>query len=582
MNIRTVHRWKGRLPGRTNSNKVPTLIALDEDNGYKPYWGYSIPERLSDKTIKYVKLLLEPDASRRISGLNSVVNPQATGDFLRTLQKRPVDIAALYVKCVWKHAKKEIITDLTQATFDFADKAFLLTVPAVWSDRAKHNTYLIAAGAGLADDDYTLSMISEPEAAAVCVLKEPDRARSLSANDVYLVVDAGGGTVDLTSYQVQTVEPLSLREVAAGDGDVCGATFLEAGFLKVMRQLLGSNHVNQLNPDAEKKIISDWELSIRDLFTGEDDRRWVVVTPGITNHPRIISGMMQLKAAEIRPIFAPIFRRIERLIEKQIKSLANKNLRPKAILLVGGLGCNHYLSRRLKKRFETNELADGRTRIKIRQPDSAWESVSKGAVRCEVLGLGSLVSLRIARYNIGFQETLPWDDSKDYLPTQKTWDDFYCAWSAKGVICWVLRRNDEIKHDTSVTYERSCCFWEDTIDEVLRSRAERKTLVCLLSLLASQEDDAPSRPTEKTRNFAAVNISWDLTKFPKETVRLRRSPQGRAYRAVDLQVHMKQSMAGMRFSYSIQDQFCEELVDVDFHSLPQDVDNDEVMSILGV
>lgn len=574
VNIKTVRRWEGRLPGRTNSNKVPTLIALDEDDDYKPYWGYDIPQRLSEKTIKYVKLLLEPDASKRISSLTNVVDPEATGDLLQTMHRNPVDVAALYVRCLWSHAKQEIIDDITQATYDYAEKVFLLTVPAVWSDRAKHNTYLIAVGAGLAGDDHTLHMISEPEAAAVCVLKDPDRMVSLAMDDVYLVVDAGGGTVDLTSYQVQTVEPLTLREVAAGDGDVCGATFLEVEFRKVLRDMFGAKRVNNLlkEPDVEEKVIADFEHSVRDVFTGEDSRRYVMVVPGINDHPRIRSSMLQLKANEIQPIFNPVINKIDALIEKQVASLANRSLRPKAIILVGGLGCNRYLAKHLKARYETTQSDS----IEIQQPDSAWESVAKGAVRCEVLGLGGIISLRIARYNIGFTEHRQWTEGK-YLANQKYFDEFYGHWRAKNCVCWVLRRNDELKADTQVDFTRWCRFWEDEVDRVSTSKTRRK-LYCRIELIASQEDNAPDRPTSKTRSFATVRIPWDLDKFPKEAMKLRTSPKGKKYREMEFVLHMKQSMAGMQFSYSLKGQFCDDLVKVDFHSLPKDVDNDEVMA----
>lgn len=42
---------------------------------------------------------------------------------------------------------------------------------------AKHNTYLVAVEAGLATEDMTFQTISEPEAAAIAVLK--DRSTSL-------------------------------------------------------------------------------------------------------------------------------------------------------------------------------------------------------------------------------------------------------------------------------------------------------------------------------------------------------------------------------------------------------------------
>ncbi|KAL4951774.1 hypothetical protein BDW69DRAFT_186085 [Aspergillus filifer] len=68
------------------------------------------------------------------------------------------------------------------------DLQFVLTVPAVWSDKAKDATMRAAAQAG--------------------------------KDDVFIICDAGGGTVDLISYQIKNLEPLRLAEVTEGIGAV--------------------------------------------------------------------------------------------------------------------------------------------------------------------------------------------------------------------------------------------------------------------------------------------------------------------------------------------------------------------------
>jgi len=69
-------------------------------------------------------------------------------------------------------------------------------VPAVWSDAAKDATLTAAKLAGMGPE---LMMISEPEAAAVYTL-QAIQPNYLKVGDNFVVVDAGGGTVDLISY----------------------------------------------------------------------------------------------------------------------------------------------------------------------------------------------------------------------------------------------------------------------------------------------------------------------------------------------------------------------------------------------
>lgn len=69
---------------------------------------------------------------------------------------------------------------------------FVLTVPAIWSDKAKELTTQAATRAGLQKEN--LILITEPEAAAIycaTLCTETD----LREGARFLVCDAGGGTV---------------------------------------------------------------------------------------------------------------------------------------------------------------------------------------------------------------------------------------------------------------------------------------------------------------------------------------------------------------------------------------------------
>lgn len=62
-----------------------------------------------------------------------------------------------------------------------------------------------------------MTLIKEPEAAALYTLHSLDFA--LEEGDAFVVCDAGGGTVDLISYEVEEVHPyLRLKELVPGNG----------------------------------------------------------------------------------------------------------------------------------------------------------------------------------------------------------------------------------------------------------------------------------------------------------------------------------------------------------------------------
>ena len=97
---------------------------------------------------------------------------------------------------------------------------FVLTVPAIWSDAAKKKTEDAAIRAGMGNE-HSLELLSEPESAAVYTLKNLDNNHSqIRVHDRIVVCDAGGGTVDLISYDIQSIHPnLSVMECAAGTGN---------------------------------------------------------------------------------------------------------------------------------------------------------------------------------------------------------------------------------------------------------------------------------------------------------------------------------------------------------------------------
>ena len=68
-------------------------------------------------------------------------------------------------------------------------------------------------GAGLSP----VAMIKEPEAAALYTFRSLDVG--MKKDDTFVLCDAGGGTVDLITYEVAELSPsLKLKEIVPGTG----------------------------------------------------------------------------------------------------------------------------------------------------------------------------------------------------------------------------------------------------------------------------------------------------------------------------------------------------------------------------
>lgn len=137
---------------------------------------------------------------------------KALQDQLKKANRDAETVVADYLRELWKHTMEILNRNFDE--FFIANTKFeiVLTVPAVWSDTAKHATLKAAEKAGMGDN---LAMISEPEAAAVYALQaiQPNHMRKGSH---FVLCNAGGGTVDLISYEVKEVSPLRILEAAKG------------------------------------------------------------------------------------------------------------------------------------------------------------------------------------------------------------------------------------------------------------------------------------------------------------------------------------------------------------------------------
>lgn len=113
--------------------KVPTLISYGEKDGFT--WG---GQKHKSDIVQGVKLLLDPDQPRPI------YLPESTAKSdIKRLVKPPVDVAADFIRAIYQHAMTKIESQIPAGYLRMCQKKFVLSVPAVWSDKAKDITLLV-------------------------------------------------------------------------------------------------------------------------------------------------------------------------------------------------------------------------------------------------------------------------------------------------------------------------------------------------------------------------------------------------------------------------------------------------------
>lgn len=293
-------------------------------------WGPDIADALAHtgfpkpgvQKVEWFKLqLMSTSGSTYIDPINLPKLPQG---------KSPVDVAADYLYQLRIAIGKALKRTLGEV-YDREENniRYFLTVPAIWNDLGKANTRAAAIQAGYLrdDNDNRLTLITEPEAAAMFCSKTG--LLNLKINDAILIVDCGGGTVDLIAYEVEDDNPFSVAECTTGSGDSCGSTALNRNFSNILRAKIRKMNLPDGSRTAGRvyaKCIMDFENRIKADFRNSG-QRWAVDVGIEAEFPEagIEEGYMNFTNEEILQCFDPVVNRILELVRNQIVAIQATN-----------------------------------------------------------------------------------------------------------------------------------------------------------------------------------------------------------------------------------------------------------------
>ncbi|XP_061693827.1 heat shock 70 kDa protein 12A isoform X4 [Syngnathoides biaculeatus] len=291
--IHTMRRWEGGDPGVSNQ-KTPTTILLTPDRKFHSF-GYAARDFYHDLDTSESKhwLYLEKFKMKLHTTANLSINTDlqaANGKRVKAL-----DIFAYALAFFKEQALKEL-SDQTGGQFDNNDVRWVITVPAIWKMPAKQFMREAAYKSGLVsrDNPEQLIIALEPEAASIYCRKlrlhqmldlssqttqngfsptdnvgstmtqaNKEQVRrnrqsrtflvenvigelwsELEEGDRYVVVDCGGGTVDLTVHQIRLPEG-HLKELYKASGGPYGSLGIDYEFEKLLCQIFGQDFIDQ-------------------------------------------------------------------------------------------------------------------------------------------------------------------------------------------------------------------------------------------------------------------------------------------------------------------------------------------------
>ncbi|OTA67942.1 actin-like ATPase domain-containing protein [Hypoxylon sp. EC38] len=461
--VHLITRWPGM---GEEQGKVPTELFYEND---EVIWGYDVPA--DSDPVRWFKLLLLKDEDLD-SDLRSCEYILRGRRMLRENEKTAVDLVVDYLRGFWEHVLSEIIKARGSSLIDALRFHVVITLPAIWKGYARKSMQEAVFRAGILSQrdagDTTLSFVPEPEAAALYTLCEP--GRQVNPGDVYIICDAGGGTVDLITYEIEGVDPLALREAAEGIGGLCGGIFIDEVFESICKNRLGRIW-GCLNKIDIQEVMDTWQRKIKSQFRATNsNKEYYVPIPAqafpdkesqtdTSRQPIIKDGRIYFKEADVQKAFTKAISDIEKLIDNQISLGKDRNIPITGIILVGGLGSSPYLYDTLKAKYENQQIS-----ILQSSGMGPRTAISRGAIykgfldshanrdeddQASLDTLRAIITSTISRANFGIRFRTPFVEG-EHLETDKTWDDIEEVWMVDNEMHWYLKKGDDVSKSNPV------------------------------------------------------------------------------------------------------------------------------------
>ncbi|KAM4560849.1 heat shock 70 kDa protein 12A-like [Fundulus diaphanus] len=335
-------------------------------------------------------------------------------------------------------ALKTIAKNTEGRKFKASDFTWVLTVPAIWDHSAKQFMREAATQAGLVTKGNSNKLIIalEPEAASVHCKKLPsdgfiaenrgEDKLDQSPGTQYIVVDCGGGTIDITVHEV--LEGGALKELHKASGNDLGGQNVDRKFKEFLSEIFCDgvwDEYEQSYPSEVERMMNDFTVFKKkekdievtcSLNLGrvaqkkQDIEKFLEKVQGVSYN----DGSIRITKQKLRSFFE------ESLwgITESLRQILCKDFKIEYILLVGGFAESEILRRHITDDFIDN--------CKVLCPFRPQEVILKGAVE-----FGRKPHLVVSRksaftYGVAVNEEF---DASVHSPDKKftTTDGTFCA-----------------------------------------------------------------------------------------------------------------------------------------------------------
>eukprot|EP01083_Nonionella_stella_P312689 1119280_1 len=284
--------------------KPKTIVLLDEDHraigfGKDAKHTYMVTDTMKDKWMLFerFKMSLNEDGPPGTSGFADDEKKQVQINDTLTATNGKIVKASVVFCAVFKHLQKQAKSYLKRnklsrglfKTLTDKDWQWIITVPAIWNDASKYKMRQWAIDAGLIDPgvEGQCKIVYEPDCASLALQYEindnksrigttdetPHSHTTFTRGDKYILVDAGGGTVDIACHEIlgQNGE-YGVKEILAPSGGPWGSTYIDDQFEVLLKEMFGIEWMSEFqaqNANIYTELLHNFQVA-KEEFSGQD------------------------------------------------------------------------------------------------------------------------------------------------------------------------------------------------------------------------------------------------------------------------------------------------------------------------
>ncbi|KAJ6580173.1 hypothetical protein DFH09DRAFT_325777 [Mycena vulgaris] len=314
---------------------------------------------------------------------------------------------------------------------------FVMAHPNGWEGKQQSQMRIAAGMAGLiseSDEQDRLRFVTEGEASLHFCIQNGLGSNAIARGDGVVIVDAGGGTIDLSTYRMvkKSNGRQEYQEISPPQCLFQGSIYVTQRAREYLEARLGQsrykedvNNISQIFDTSAKLTFRGADASFIQFGTARDHDASL----------NIRTGKLKIPAEDVRGFFEPSIAAVVAAVREQCISALGVHV--SSVFLVGGFAANDWVFSELKSRLQP-------LRLDLVRPDThVNKAVADGAVSFHI---DHYVSVRVSRFTFGINCSEPYNplNTEHFTRAAKRYKGVSGEWLVPDRFSAILKRGEQV------------------------------------------------------------------------------------------------------------------------------------------